>query len=254
MFQYSLADDERYGLQEKGFLFRLAFFVCRTHVQRRKRIVSFERYSLEGSVTWQNKEVLRRVTVSDKEHEFAKSMNRESGFLKEIVEKNITQKLIPKGMSWFGCMGGISLVAFLIQTITGVFLMFYFVPSTKEAVASIQQITHHVPFGWFMQHIHAVGPNIMIGVVVGHMARIFYKGIYRHPRELHWVSGSCLFILTLLMYYTGNLLSVDNMNEPVAIRLSYLYVVHVAVIPGIMVSFMGMHFFMIRKTGICEPL
>ncbi|GAN34259.1 MAG: cytochrome b6 [Candidatus Brocadia sinica] len=192
--------------------------------------------------------------MDDTKNEFNKSMSEGSSFLKEIVEKNITQKLIPKGMSWFGCMGGISLVAFLVQTITGIFLMFYFIPGTKEAMASIQNITHHVPFGWFVQRIHAVGPHIMIAMVISHMVRIFFKGIYRHPRELHWVSGSCLFILTLLMYFTGNLLSVGNMSELFTIRLSFLYAVHVAVIPAIMGLFMGMHFFMIRKTGIYESL
>lgn len=196
----------------------------------------------------------REVPMADKKDEVREVRNKEGGFLKEVIEKNITRKLIPKGMSWFGCMGGISLVAFLVQTITGIFLMFYFVPGTKEALASIQHITHYVPFGWFIQRIHAVGPHVMIGMVIGHMVRIFFKGIYRHPRELHWVSGSCLFILTLLMYFTGNLLSVGNMGELFTIRLSFLYAVHVAVIPSIMGLFMGMHFFMIRKTGIYEPL
>lgn len=174
--------------------------------------------------------------------------------LQEIIETNITRRLIPKGMSWFGCMGGLSLVAFMIQVITGVFLMFHYIPGAKDAVPSIQNISHNVPYGWFIQRIHAVGPHIMIGMVISHMLRILFKGIYRHPRELHWVSGSCLLILTLLMYYTGSLLSVNNSDARTSIPISYLYAIHVAGIPIAMGLFMGLHFFMIRNTGISEPL
>ena len=176
------------------------------------------------------------------------------GFLKELIETNITRRLIPKGLSWFGCMGGLSLVAFTIQLGTGIFLMFYFIPSSRESLASIQYASHSVPYGWLIQRIHAVGPHIMIGMVFSHMLRILFKGIYRHPRELHWVSGACLFILTLLMYYTGSLLSVHNSNGYSAMHLTYIYAIHVAGIPLSMALFMGVHFFMIRKTGICESL
>ena len=76
--------------------------------------------------------------------------------IKELIEINITRRLIPKGLSWFGCMGGLSLLAFIIQLGTGVFLMFYFIPGTKEAFVSIQQVTHSVPYGWLIQSIHAL--------------------------------------------------------------------------------------------------
>ncbi len=176
------------------------------------------------------------------------------GILKEIIETNITKKLILKGQSWFGCMGGLSLVAFTIQVGTGVFLMFYFIPHTSKALASIHYVSHGVPYGWIIQRLHAVGPHIMIGMVFSHMLRIFFKGIYKHPRELHWVSGACLLILTLLMYYTGSLLPVHNTKTGSEINLTFIYAVHVAVIPLGMAVFMGLHFLMIRKTGIYEPL
>ena len=175
-------------------------------------------------------------------------------FLKEIIETNITRRLIPKGLSWFGCMGGLSLLAFMIQLGTGIFLMFYFVPSAGEAIASIQYLSHSVPYGWLIQRVHAVGPHIMIGMVFSHMLRILFKGIYRHPRELHWVSGACLLILTLLIYYTGSLLPMHNSNGRSTMHLTSIYVLHVAGIPLAMALFMGMHFFMVRKTGIYEPL
>ncbi len=175
-------------------------------------------------------------------------------FLRELIEANATRRLIPKGLSWFGCMGGLSLVAFTIQLGTGIFLMFYFIPNIRDYLASIQRVSHSVPYGWLIQRAHAIGPHIMIGMVFSHMLRILFKGIYKHPRELHWMSGACLFILTLLMYYTGSLLSVHNGNGHSAMHLTYIYAIHVTGIPLSMALFMGVHFFMIRKTGICEPL
>jgi len=178
-----------------------------------------------------------------------------TGLLRELIESNVTRRLIPKGLSWFGCMGGLSLLAFMIQLGTGIFLMFYFIPSTREALASIQQVSHSVPYGWLIQRIHAVGPHIMMGMVFSHMLRILFKGIYRHPRELHWVSGACLLIMTLLMYYTGSLLPVHNISGRAApVHVTYIYALHVAGIPLAMALFMGMHFFMVRNTGIYEPL
>src|SRR3989337_2062937 len=149
-------------------------------------------------------------------------------FLRELIESNVTKKLIPKGLGWFGCMGGLSLLAFMMQLGTGIFLMFYFIPSAREALASIQYMSH--------------------------MLRILFKGIYRHPRELHWISGACLLILTLLMYYTGSLLSAHNISDNSTMNLTFLYAIHLAGIPVVMAIFMGMHFFMVRKTGIYEPL
>lgn len=177
----------------------------------------------------------------------------DKGMLRELIETNVTRRLIPRGLSWFGCMGGLSLVAFLIQLGTGIFLMFYFIPSASEAVASIQRVSHSVPYGWLIHRMHAVGPHVMIGMVLSHMLRILFKGIYRHPRELHWVSGACLLILTFVMYYTGYLLSAGNRGSH-SVPVSYLYAMHIAAIPLAMGLFMGMHFFMVRMTGIYEPL
>ncbi|MCF6158293.1 MAG: hypothetical protein E3K32_06930 [wastewater metagenome] len=176
------------------------------------------------------------------------------GFLREFIENNITRRLIPKGLSWFGCMGGLSLLAFIIQLSTGIFLMFYFIPTTKDALTSIQYVSHSVPYGWLIQRIHAIGPHMMIAMVLSHMLRILFRGIYRHPRELHWISGACLLILTFLMYYTGSKLSVHNGNEHFTVHLIYFYALHVIGIPLAVAFSMGMHFFMVRKTGIYEPL
>jgi len=189
-----------------------------------------------------------------KQQELIENKTETKGILKEIIETNITRKLIPRGLSWFGCMGGISFLAFLVQLVTGIFLMFYFIPSQAEALTSIYKASHTVPYGWLIHRIHTVGPHIMIGMVFSHMLRILFKRIYKHPRELHWVSGACLLILTLLMSYTGNLLSAYTFVHRSDKQITFIYTVHVAGIPLVMLMFLCMHFLMVRKTGIYEPL
>ena len=203
--------------------------------------------------------------------------------LQDVIEKNITKKLIPRGLSWFGCMGGLALVAFMIQVGTGIFLVFYYVPSTTEAFNSVKYIRHALPYGWLIQKVHAVTPHFMITLVFAHMLRILFKGIYKKPRELHWVSGASLLVLTLILCYTGTLLpandssywainsvgsdavmptivtgyNVDNIHDAGVVSprsFAAIYALHIACIPLLMCVIMGFHFMMVRRTGISEPL
>lgn len=203
--------------------------------------------------------------------------------LKEFLRENFTQRLVPKNLSWFGCLGGLSLVAFCIQIGTGIFLMCHYVPSAAEAFSSLQYIKHSVKFGWLIQKLHLVGAQVMVGCVLGHMLRVLFKGIYKKPREFHWVSGTSLFLLTLVIAYTGTQLTAEkfytwnvrtdgqSLVSPTKVakydvgvtpggkkvsnyRFSFFYAMHVGLIPLVMTIFMGFHFAMVRRTGISEPL
>ena len=203
--------------------------------------------------------------------------------LREIIEKNITKKKIPKGISWFRCMGGLALIAFLVQVGTGIFLVFYYVPSATEAFNSVQYIRHAVPYGWLIQKVHSVAPHFMIAPLLVHMLRILFKGLYRKPRELHWVSGASLLVLTLIICYTGTHLPANSLSywgvSSVGSEVSMptmvtdhivgtyqdegtitshgfvlFYALHIICIPLIMCILMGFHFLMIRRTGVSEPL
>ncbi|MBI5124932.1 MAG: cytochrome b N-terminal domain-containing protein, partial [Planctomycetes bacterium] len=125
-------------------------------------------------------------------------------------QENFTQRPIPKNLSLFGCLGGLSLVAFCIQVGTGIFLMCFYIPSASEAFSSLQYIKHSAQFGWLLQKLHLAGAQIMVGCVLGHMLRVLFKGIYKKPRELHWVSGTSLFLLTLVIAYTGSQLTAEG--------------------------------------------
>ena len=203
--------------------------------------------------------------------------------LEEIIEKNVTKKLIPRGLSWFGCMGGLALVAFMIQVGTGIFLVFYYVPSASEAFNSVQYIRHALPYGWLIQKTHAVTPHFMIILVFAHMLRVLFKGIYKKPRELHWVSGALLLVLTLIICYTGSCLPANDLsywgvssvgggvgmptmvtdhdvgiynNEGMVSTRGFVavYAFHIACIPLAMCIIMGFHFLMVRRTGISASL
>ncbi|MHC4181939.1 MAG: cytochrome b N-terminal domain-containing protein [Planctomycetota bacterium] len=203
--------------------------------------------------------------------------------LKEVIEKNVTKKLIPRGLSWLVCMGGLSLVAFMIQIGTGIFLVFYYVPSASEAFNSVQYIRHAIPYGWLIQKVHSVSPHFMVSCVFAHMLRILFKGIYKKPRELHWVSGAALLILTLVICYTGTYLPANSLSYwgvssvgseaamPTMVAdhvvgtyqggdavsghgFVLIYALHIIGIPLMMCILMGFHFLMVRKTGISEPL
>lgn len=212
--------------------------------------------------------------------------------LKKLIRYNFFERPLPKKLSWFRCLGGLALVTFIIQVVTGIFLVFFYVPSASGAFGSVQYTKHVVPYGWLICKLHLVGAQIMVGCVTAHLIRVIFEGAYKTPRELHWVSGTFLLILTILMGYTGSELlggnvytwnlknsqsssqayaqpnytsfitgvikyEADTPPDSVGVsarRFPFIYAMHVVIIPFIISSFMGLHFAMIRRTGVSEPL
>lgn len=108
-------------------------------------------------------------------------------------------------------LGIATLAAFLITLITGVLLMFYYKPYTDVAYASIKDIHFVVPTGRFMRNIHRWAANVMVVTAILHMARVFYTGAYRRPREFNWLIGLALLVTTLGLSFTGYLLPWDQL-------------------------------------------
>ena len=100
---------------------------------------------------------------------------------------------------------------FLGLTVTGVLLMFYYVPSVERAYQDIQALEANVRFGQLLRNMHRWMAHAMIILVLMHMMRVFYTGAYKPPREFNWVVGVVLFILTLLLSFTGYLLPWDQL-------------------------------------------
>ncbi len=108
------------------------------------------------------------------------------------------------------CLGGLSFFLFLVLTVTGVYLMFFYVPSATSAYTDILNIQTQVPFGLLTRNIHRWAAHLMVFFVFLHMMRVFYHGAYKPPREFNWVVGVVLLFLTILLSFTGYLLPWDQ--------------------------------------------
>ncbi len=175
-------------------------------------------------------------------------------------------------------LGFICLFLFVILAVTGVLLMFYYVPSTTQAYDRMLDLRGAVAFGGFLRNMHRWAAHAMVAAVFLHMCRVFFTGAYKAPREFNWVVGVVLFLLTLFSSFTGYLLPWDqlafwaitvgtsiagyaplvgkemkfillgdvNVGQEALLRF---YVLHVAVLPLVLSLFAAVHFWRIRKDG-----
>ncbi len=109
------------------------------------------------------------------------------------------------------CLGGLSAFMFLLLTFTGIFLMFYYVPDTRQAYSNIKDLTSNVFMGALMRDLHKWSAEAMVLLVWAHMFRVFMTGAYKAPRELNWGVGVLLLTMTLLLSWTGYLLPWDQL-------------------------------------------
>ncbi len=123
----------------------------------------------------------------------------------ESIYSAVLDRKVPK-VNWWFTLGSASLFLFVMQGVTGIFLMMYYSPSPESAYDSIQYIMNDVAFGWLVRGIHHWGASLMVITVFIHMLRTFFYGAYKFPREMTWLTGVILFLLTLGMGFTGYLL------------------------------------------------
>ncbi len=208
-----------------------------------------------------------------------------------VVMNNVLYHLHPVKVKRHGvklsytlCLGGLSFFLFILLTITGIFLMFYYTPSAETAYADIEALSTNVAFGSLVRNMHRWGAHLMVLSVFLHMSRVFYHGAYKPPREFNWVVGVILLLLTLLLSFSGYLLPWDQLAlwavtvgtnmagfvpvvgnevkfallagvEVSGATLLRFYVLHVLAFPFILVIFLAVHFWRVRKDGgISGPL
>src|SRR5215203_2289447 len=179
---------------------------------------------------------------------------------------------VPKGTNWFYTLGSATMFAFLSQAITGVFLAMYYEPDPTRAYESASHITNDVFLGEFVRGMHKWGSSVMIILIFLHMGRTFFFGAYKYPRELNWVIGVLLLVLTMTMAFTGYLLPFDqrsywativgvNINGTGPIVGPYLadflrvgsefgpttiarfYSLHMLLVPGAIFALIGLHLY-----------
>ena len=109
------------------------------------------------------------------------------------------------------CLGGLTFFLFLVETVTGVLLMFYYRPVPEYAYMDMKTLQYAVTFGDVLRNLHRWGAHLMVITVMLHMLRVFLTGSYRPPREFNWVVGVSLLVLTLLLSFTGYLLPWDQL-------------------------------------------
>ena len=200
-----------------------------------------------------------------------------TGFLTGMLFRKV-----PKGTNWFYTLGSATLFAFIVQAVTGVFLAMFYTPSATQAYSSIAHINNEVPLGQLVHGMHKWGSSVMVILIFLHMGRTFFFGAYKYPRELNWVIGVVLLILTMTMAFTGYLLPFDqrsfwasivginiNGTGPVvgpylsdflragpelgATTLSRFYAIHMLLLPGAIIALIGAHMYLVVKLGTTAP-
>ena len=129
---------------------------------------------------------------------------------KGIFSARVRESQLGFRFTWY--LGALTLGAFSIQLITGILLMLYYHPSIPQGYADIRDLQFVVSSGVWLRNLHRWSAHTMVFLVFAHMAKVFYRGAYRPPRELNWVVGVCLLLLTILLSYTGYLLPWDQLS------------------------------------------
>ncbi len=183
--------------------------------------------------------------------------------------------------SWAYVFGSASLTVMTLQFVTGICLAFVYVPSADQAWTSLQVLNHQQSFGWFIRALHGWGSNFMVALVLIHMAQVFLFGAYKYPRELTWIVGVFLLLMTLGMAFTGQVLRFDQdaywglgigasvmgrmpvvgaplvhlmLGGPIIAgeTLSRFFAIHVFIVPGMLIAFVGVHLLMVLRLGVNE--
>jgi len=189
---------------------------------------------------------------------------------------------LPSYVSWKHSFGGISYLLFMVLVVSGVLLSFYYRPSVDEAYASVQYIATEVPFGWLLRDLHVWSANLIVVALMAHMARVFFTGSYKPPRETSWLVGVLLLFAVLAFGATGYLLPWDQwaywtttevmnvvraaplIGGPTAsfltgdvyvsgATLSRFFALHVIVLPWLAFGLLVLHFVVVRKHGVASP-
>uniref|UniRef100_Q01PC6 Cytochrome b/b6, N-terminal domain n=1 Tax=Solibacter usitatus (strain Ellin6076) TaxID=234267 RepID=Q01PC6_SOLUE len=197
------------------------------------------------------------------------------------IRETVTHRVPRNSGSWLYVFGSAALTVFLLQMVTGILLALIYVPSAGEAWNSLQTLNHSISMGWFIRALHGWGSNFMIAVVLVHMAQVFLFGAYKYPRELTWILGVFLLLVTLAMGFTGQVMRFDQdaywglgigasivsrvpllgpwlvtlvLGGPIiaGATLSRFFAMHVFVIPGLLIVFVTLHVLLVLKLGINE--
>ncbi len=196
--------------------------------------------------------------------------------------RELSNEPVPNHMKrWWFALGGTPAYLFVVQIITGIMLAFYYKAAPATAWESVGYITDEAAYGWFIRSLHKWAATLMIAAVILHQMRVFFTGAYRKPREINWMIGMMMLVITLAIGFTGYslvyeqlsfwgatvganisenvpfiggfmknmLLGGDGYNEN---TLSRFFILHAAVLPALLGMLVFLHITVIRIQGVSE--
>ena len=196
--------------------------------------------------------------------------------------QELTNEPVPNHLKrWWFCLGGTPAFLFGVQIVTGILLAFYYQPAPKTAYESVRYITEDAAFGWYLRSLHKWAATFMIAAVILHQMRVYFTAAYRKPREINWLIGMSLLMLTLIIGFTGYSLVFEqlsywgatvagNICDSIPLMggtikslllageaynertLSRFYILHAALLPTTMVLLIIIHIALIRLHGVTE--
>jgi ubiquinol-cytochrome c reductase cytochrome b subunit len=202
------------------------------------------------------------------------------GLIKPLTEE--AEHLTPSSnASWWYVFGSAATVLLMLQVVTGILLALVYKPTGTDAYGSLQLLNHSIPLGWYLRAIHGWGSDFMIAIVLIHMVQVFLFGAFKFPRELTWIIGVGLLLLTLGMAFTGQVMRFDQdaywglgIGASIASRvpvvgaplvhlilggpiiggptLSRFFALHVFIIPGLLLGGVGVHVWQTLYHGVSE--
>ena len=199
------------------------------------------------------------------------------------LEREYLEREVPAHVNWLYCLGGVTLLLFVVQIVTGIALAYYYKPTADEAHLSIAYVMNKVPYGWLIRSIHHWVGHLLPLAMVLHLVRVFIVGAYKDPREMQWVSGMICCGCVCLFVFTGSLLPwsregyafvetatsmigfIPLVGDYVMIfvrggenlgsaTLTRFFVSHILLLPAMLMGFVGAHLWMVKRQGISGPL
>jgi ubiquinol-cytochrome c reductase cytochrome b subunit len=197
--------------------------------------------------------------------------------LTPLINLSLEEEM-PGGASFSYVFGSATLIVFLLQVVSGIWQLFYYVPTLDHAYNSLMYLRLQIPFGWLAHGLHYWGANAMVVLVLVHMSRVFIWGAYKRPHELQWITGVFLLLTTFVLTLTGGALPWDKRSYWLVeiatstagtlpwlgsfikgvmlggdrigqLTISRFFITHAAILPAVLLGLFAVHIVGLRKVG-----